>query len=457
LPHSQRRALILCAIAGCGGCQGGPPFAHRATISQGVPDPGDPAVLAILDGEHVACTGAVIAERIVLTAAHCLSDVTRPPRVLIGERVIGAEAWSLHPAYDSSREDGHDLALVLLASTADVPAVSLAPPGAIETVGEVVRIVGFGHTAAEGAGDHVKRKGWAQIGAVAARVFTTRPGPGQACEGDSGGPAFAQTPEGERVIGIVSRGSLACDGEALYTRVDAYADFLAAFVLLAGAHALPFGSACLTSGQCASGRCGTRVGLRACAEPCEQAPCMSDGSCVPSSDDRRWCVPADAGGFGASCDLGSGCATGLCVRLAGHEGRSCTVRCSPRGLPCADGLVCERDLDTPDEAPRFACAPAPAIGCSAASGPATPDWPGLAIGLIAIVLQARRGRVPRGRHGECQGSLAGRPVPGRARRPGLREWLVQQLAHDVDQDPGATPGHHRAGPRLHLRRGRRVR
>jgi MYXO-CTERM domain-containing protein len=51
----------------------------------------------------------------------------------------------------------------------------------------------------------------------------------QACEGDSGGPLFAETEAGRRLVAVVSRGageSNKCDSGSLVTRVDTFEDWI---------------------------------------------------------------------------------------------------------------------------------------------------------------------------------------------------------------------------------------
>src|SRR6185295_20195739 len=45
---------------------------HRAPIVNGMVDPGDPAVVALLDGGRAFCTGTLVSPHVVVTAAHCI-------------------------------------------------------------------------------------------------------------------------------------------------------------------------------------------------------------------------------------------------------------------------------------------------------------------------------------------------------------------------------------------------
>jgi len=59
----------------------------------------DPAVVALVQGDTVACTGTVIAPRAVLTAGHCAGDAPWPEVVIDGARVAVAGAI-VHPGFD---------------------------------------------------------------------------------------------------------------------------------------------------------------------------------------------------------------------------------------------------------------------------------------------------------------------------------------------------------------------
>src|SRR5262245_42956304 len=84
-----RRAALFAAAIACGlGC--GLP-ATRATgqsvdgIVAGADDDGDTAVVGIAAEGTILCTGTVIADRVIVTAAHCLRNkAARDVRVLFG-------------------------------------------------------------------------------------------------------------------------------------------------------------------------------------------------------------------------------------------------------------------------------------------------------------------------------------------------------------------------------------
>lgn len=217
LPALAGLALIAAAPAGA--------------VIGGAPVPAGDAVApqtVIITGGQGFCTGAVLGERLVLTAAHCVDGAGRlgvlifgPGRVPIINEVADRR---VHPAYRradwQARRTAVDLAVIRTTRPIGhgTRPATLAG-GALPAAGAPIRLVGFGPVAEGDARS-------AGVLRSAALTVTGRPstyqvrltGPGAqalgACTGDSGGPVFAS--EGGRpvVSGIVSwttgRGSARC-------------------------------------------------------------------------------------------------------------------------------------------------------------------------------------------------------------------------------------------------------
>jgi secreted trypsin-like serine protease len=173
------------------------------------------------------CTGVVLSERIVLTAAHCVSGPADTKLHWRGANgapvVVDVDHVAVHPEYRANaprtRERSVDLAVVRAAtplpSRFSFAALSNRPT---LSLGEDVRIGGFGVTA-EGAGETsgVFRAAELSVRAPLSRLLGwAESGDGRplgACTGDSGGPMIDATGE---VVGIIAwssgQGRRGCGG-----------------------------------------------------------------------------------------------------------------------------------------------------------------------------------------------------------------------------------------------------
>lgn len=133
-----------------------------------------------------ACSGTVISERAILTAAHCLSSAVRVVRVFLGSGAeIVAESFTTHPDYRGG-------------STADVGVVVMAQPigrtpvplllGRDPRVAEPAIIAGWGRN--QNDVPATLRAGLTAITAAGSTLLETQFGPSVSsiCSGDSGGP-----------------------------------------------------------------------------------------------------------------------------------------------------------------------------------------------------------------------------------------------------------------------------
>lgn len=220
------RLSIAVVLAGCVE----PALAGDAqAVLGGQPVIATDSVVALAVGSGLRCSGALISERVVITAAHCIpSDgaVSVYAGWSLAEPTIdlAVAATHVHPRYDGTH---HDLASIELADPAPLPPLTVSSITNEMTVGTAVEVIGFGLSEnAAGA----KRSGGARITAIAADVIELAPDPALPCDGDSGGPTVVRGSDGiARVIAVHSLSN--CVDRAIDQRIDSeFASFIAPVV-----------------------------------------------------------------------------------------------------------------------------------------------------------------------------------------------------------------------------------
>ena len=209
----------------------------------------DEAVLLFIDDDDAStaptsCTGSLIADRWVVTAAHCVVEepgfVVRHIRVVIGDEQVpwsadaGLEAisWTAHADYDADAERS-DVAMVelgtrvfsaMLPLSVDLPADS--------DHGTDFRIVGYGATGERLPPDNTRRRADVPLYAFDDYLlYTYDPADQQnACYGDSGGPLLRLYPDGSYALAGVTDYVSGCEGGGLgAARVDRLTDWISGF------------------------------------------------------------------------------------------------------------------------------------------------------------------------------------------------------------------------------------
>jgi secreted trypsin-like serine protease len=222
------------------------------------------------EGKHgFACTGTVVAPRVVLTAAHCVEDldhggltpaghyalatgVTGPEEAKAENifHVLGAHAF---PGFDPGTLHG-DAGILILDRPTTAPTLALAGAGdtALYEGGGTVQLAGWGLTKAnakEGPPGlrstsmvvetptfcKAKTHGYYSPFSPTAQMCTLdlpRMKSG-GCFGDSGGPAIGRRPDGSAVeLGVISTGGDSCSVKRpnVLTRVDLVSTWVSEWV-----------------------------------------------------------------------------------------------------------------------------------------------------------------------------------------------------------------------------------
>jgi len=206
------------------------------------------SVVSIVGSRGNFCSGALIAAKLVLTAAHCVQpgaeyriveyDADRKPELKIVRRV------AVHPGFNMQTMLGHrataDVALLELEATPRETVAALSVPQTPIVPGAKFAIAGVGVTVrGDGKSSGLVRS--------AALIATGKPGTLQirlvdptgqgdqaglgACTGDSGGPVFEEQASGPAVIGVISwstgpNGSDGCGGLTGVTPLTLYRDWI---------------------------------------------------------------------------------------------------------------------------------------------------------------------------------------------------------------------------------------
>lgn len=202
------------------------------------------------------CSGVLIAQDLVLTAAHCVLQRARYRVIAVDRRfrsrTVAVEAVVTHPDFipgtTPRTQPGTDLGLIKLARPLGPDFRPLDPSRATRPrAGLPVRIAGFGTTKEldKRTARTLREAPMVVLGdlqvanrvvvVVDGKTMAMRPGVG-ACRGDSGGPILTDGPTGLELVGIISWSSgalqanvpTACGGFTAVTPISEHVSWISA-------------------------------------------------------------------------------------------------------------------------------------------------------------------------------------------------------------------------------------
>jgi len=218
------------------------------------------ALLSTQDQEPF-CTGTLIAPRVVVTAAHCISEINDdkatpepPEKIAVGvgsleakktpkNKIYSVSKVVPHPSFPNMEESKdptgllhqHDIGLLVLSKPVEgmkpVPVLPFKQFDSVLKEGTPITITGYGVTDDESAGVLFTAQTPYQRRSDS-EFLAGRKGEPDSCNGDSGGPAYVSHDGKLFLIGATSRASAnstaACGEGGIYSLVSAFDDWIKA-------------------------------------------------------------------------------------------------------------------------------------------------------------------------------------------------------------------------------------
>jgi secreted trypsin-like serine protease len=230
-----KRLSLPFAVMALSACGTGEPTSETKIINGTLaPDGGaieqSTVALASSNGQ-VFCTGTLIHQRFVVSAAHCLANYGGTVYIGFGRsrsefKYVRAADYAVNPGYTGSfnKSVPADISVIELSQSAPAGYTPVSIYKGSLPRGSTLTLAGFGQTQAGGNG----RLYYTSVGVSSQtnNEITVYENDTGSCYGDSGGPAYVSSGGRLQVIGATSRGQSGCRGSSIYTNVAYHLNWL---------------------------------------------------------------------------------------------------------------------------------------------------------------------------------------------------------------------------------------